>query len=429
MADETKPLTEEQKQGAIKAAYQLLDGKKENLSKIEDDKSNFHAMISAVRQSNPYYSGDKQQEKKAKDNKPEDEGNDDDEKKGDDAIASSELTKLWDAFKKAAKEVGDWAHDFLEKLKAAPLKDDTKREIANLCREYNDLLVETASKLQLYRKDVEKIMIVFTNVLSLMIPPENIQESLKNLSKKEKIGKINDFAEKNKESLKKQLGALQKQMSNEESINDLMELREKWNNMTKKIEEVLHKVEKDMKAFRKKMAIIFGCAFVFAAVVGAVAMVFTGGAAGAAVLPLLGILGTFALGAAAVIAITGVAFLGVAMMIEPEIAKALKLVQNKTTKAISNGLANLAANAQTMKDILSIIYLQWQEIAHTEIENTLLETAWSLQCDHLISVMAQTKNDLQCLKRDIEETEKVVKAQIATYSEKVYKPLLQLYTS
>eukprot|EP01064_Diplonema_japonicum_P020247 TRINITY_DN293_c1_g1_i1.p1 TRINITY_DN293_c1_g1~~TRINITY_DN293_c1_g1_i1.p1 ORF type:complete len:785 (+),score=320.43 TRINITY_DN293_c1_g1_i1:69-2357(+) len=187
---------------------------------------------------------------------------------------------VWDQFATAADNIGDWAGDFVTAMQNAPIENDTRREIFDVCQEFYHLMQTTSLKLQGYRLSVGKIANAMGNVVNVLVPPDDIKQNMKNMANnKEKVKEIQGFAAMNKDALSTSLKDLSKLLNDHAALDDLNNLHGHWSTLQKSIENVQVDVKADIEAFKKKMKIIGWVTMGITAVVGLAVIIGTMGAA------------------------------------------------------------------------------------------------------------------------------------------------------
>ena len=216
-----------------------------------------------------------------------------------------------------------------------------------------------------------------------------------------------------------------KDKSAQESIS---KLQDKWKQMSDDLQTLMDEVKDDVDKFKRKMAIITGVCLVVAVVLVAVAAFLSGGTALAAMGPILGTYGTYAVVGLGALTLVGATTFGIILMAEPDILQIIEKSKNDTTNAINDGLSKIAQQADKVETMLQTIYNDWAEITGAVTPSEAGEmSAWGPNVKALAKNLNDTKASIDELIKDIHETEDAVEAELGTYTEKIYKPLLDLY--
>eukprot|EP01059_Diplonema_ambulator_P016411 TRINITY_DN2790_c0_g2_i2.p1 TRINITY_DN2790_c0_g2~~TRINITY_DN2790_c0_g2_i2.p1 ORF type:complete len:530 (+),score=234.42 TRINITY_DN2790_c0_g2_i2:72-1661(+) len=152
---------------------------------------------------------------------------------------------VWDQFAVAAKNIEDWASNFVTAMQDAPIEDTTRREIFDVCQNFYHLLQTTSLKLGNYRLSIGKIAAAMEQVVFVLVPPDDIKESLRAMQNdKAKVAEVQKFAAMNKDALSTNLKQLSTLLNDHKALDDLNNLHSKWSDLQKSIETVQADVKK-----------------------------------------------------------------------------------------------------------------------------------------------------------------------------------------
>lgn len=432
-SDQVKQVTAEQRQAADDAVQTMLKQMQCERDAVKNDKTGIKTLEVASRQLQQLTSAAKAESDDTSsvtttastDSEGNSQANPPD---SDDAKAKA--MSVWENFREAVKEISKFSDNFLAALKNAPISDKTRKDISDKLIGYKKLLEKTKNELQQQRQKAQKLSNTFDNLIFFLLPDTKIiKESLEQLAtSEEKENEIRRWASQNKDEYIEQtkvLGDAMKDTSGQEAI---AALQTEWQTMSDDLQSIMDQVKKEMDAFKKKMAIIIGVAVVVAAVLIGIAAFFSGGTALAALTPLIGSYGTMAVGALAGLSLLGAAVFGAILMAEPDILQVIEKSKNETTNAVNEGLQKIAEQASRVETMLQFIYNDWVEISGAVAPGEAGKmSAFGPNVRALANSLKQTKESIDQLVQDIKETEDVVDNELSAYTEKIYKPLLDLY--
>lgn len=440
-SDQVKQVTTEQRQAANDAVQKMLKQMQCERDAVKNDKTGIKTLEVASRQLQQLTSAAKAESDDTSSvtttASTDSEGNSltnppdsDDDKTKDKDKDKAKAKSVWENFREAVKEISKFSDNFLAALKNAPISDKTRKDIGDKLISYKKLLEKTKNELQQQRQKAQKLSNTFDNLIFFLLPDTKIvKESLEQFTtSEEKQNEIRRWASQNKDEYIRQtkvLGDAMKDTSGQEAIDAL---QTEWQKMSDDLQSIMDQVKKEMDTFKKKMAIIIGVAVVVAAVLVGIAAFFSGGTALAALTPLIGSYGAMAVGFLGGAAILGAAVFGVILMAEPEILQVIEKSKNETTNAVNEGLQKIAEQASRVETMLQFIYNDWVEISGAVAPGEAgTMSAFGPNVKALADSLKKTKESIDQLVEDIKETEDVVDSELGAYTEKIYKPLLDLY--
>lgn len=241
------------------------------------------------------------------------------------------------------------------------------------------------------------------------------------------IHQIASWAQGNKDEFLKQIHIVSEALKDESGKKSIQDLQKKWKQMQEDLESLMAEVKEDVDAFKRKMAIIVGVATVVAAVLIAVSAVVTAGATGAALPALFSGAGlALTLGG---LTLVGATVFGIILIAEPDILQVIEKAKEETTNTINEGLEKIASQASLVENMLFQIYTSWAEINDSVTPEDA--AAWNVimgpNVKNLVANLRATKESIDKLVDNIKETEDAVQSELDAYTEKIYKPLLDLY--
>lgn len=292
------------------------------------------------------------------------------------------------------------------------------------------MLEETKNELQKQRQKAQKLSNTFDNLIFFLLPDTKVvKNSLEKFTtSKEKQDEIRRWASENKDMYIEHTQMLSDAMNDTSGQEAIAALQTKWQTMSDDLQALMDQVKIELDEFKKQMAIIIGVCVVVAAVLVGVAAFFSGGTALAAMTPYIGSYASMAVLAVGGLTLLGAAAFGVILLAKPDILQVIEKSKNETTNAVNEGLQKIAEQTSRVEVMLQVIYSDWVEISGAVTPGEAGKmSAFGPNVKALAKSLKQTKESIDKLIKDIEETEAVVDNALADYTEEIYKPLLDLY--